>query len=199
MLCPLAHFTPAILVFFLFLEHPKHLLISEPWVVLPSWNHLPQICLLMACLHCSRQLSQHFPGRCFLTSQPKVAFISYSLILKYSSFPIIWNHLVHVCNTLKRHLILPRSLPSYIICLGTGTLAVLFTSVSSTHGTQYSILCFWINYVKRKLIDVRTWHILTTTDHFGKPRYVGSIHFWVAYWLRAWNQMVWLYYFLLWL
>lgn len=157
-----------------FLSTPNTLSFHSPPLALPSWNRLPRICLLMAHLYSSRQLSWHFPGRSFLTSQPQVAFISYSVTLivvplselTLPIYSLIWKD-VSSC---------PRPLPSHISCLRTGTLAVLFTSASPTHGAQYLIVSFWINYVKRKLVDVGTWPILTTTAHSGKPRCAGSIH-----------------------
>lgn len=94
MLCPLAHFTPAILAFFLFCEHCQHLLMSEPLCLLFCLGIIcPNVLIDGIFILFKTQLTRHFSGDLSWLANLSLHQILFNTLLH---FTIIWNSLVHL-------------------------------------------------------------------------------------------------------
>lgn len=72
---------------------------QSPWACSPLLESSTQNLLIDTRLYCSRWHARHFAGRSFLTSQPKVASLSYSLIL---CFILPWPEMILSVNLLNK-------------------------------------------------------------------------------------------------
>lgn len=84
---------------FCFLNTPSTFSFQSPWACSPLLESSAQNLLIDTRLYCSTWHARHFAGRSFLTSQPKVASLSYSLIL---CFILPWPEMILSVNLLNK-------------------------------------------------------------------------------------------------